>query len=184
MKTNLCFILCGLLLFCAACDKDGPPKPVPPITQENTFSCKINGEVFVPEDHFHGLSPGFGMKASILANNSWKFQLADKQRDIYIYIYNVTATGEYTITASGGYNPSFVGQTENLAEMRDKYMPEIDYISINNNEIIEILELKPDIHIVLQFDEITLVNNTDPTDVLVLSEGKLNINRETLNAEE
>ena len=181
MKTDLCFILCGLLLFCAACDKDDPPKPVPPITQENTFSCKINGEVFIPEPH--GVLPTSpGIRVILHNGNSWLFDLANKRRDIYIYIYNVTATGKFTIVASDGDN-DFFGETENRAEMEDDLL-KIDYASLNNNEEINILELEINKSIIFEFDEITLVNVTDPTDVLVLSEGKLNVNLETLNAEE
>ena len=178
MRKIMLPLLC-LFFLGASCQKDDAPKTAPPITQENAFSCKINGVLFIPEDHYHGFNPAAGIRSYILLDNSWSFRLADKRRDLYIYLYNVTATGEYIVTASDG-NHDFFGEIENQAEMTDHYVPGATYVSVNNNEKIEVLELELDTRIILQFDSITLVSDTDPEDVIVLTEGKLNINLETL----
>jgi len=47
---NLVLIFCFSLLCFYSCNKEDDT-PVPPITAENTFSCKIDGELFVPKDY-------------------------------------------------------------------------------------------------------------------------------------
>ncbi len=182
MKLKLLIPIFCILLCFSSCLKDDTPKVAPPITQENSFSCKINGELFIPEPHGGLFASSPPIRAILQDNNTWKFNMGNGLIEIYIYLYNATEIGEYTITESEGI-VNYVGETENLVEMTDFYVPGVVYISTNNNDKINVLELEIDNKIIFEFDEIILVNNTDPEDIIILSEGKLNINKETLNQE-
>ncbi len=177
-------VFCILVSFTSCFNfDDDSPKVAPPITQENSFSCKINGELFIPEPHGGLFASSPPIRAILQDNNTWGFNMGNGAIEIYMYVYDATETGEYIITASDG-NINYVGETENLVEMTDFYTPGVVYISTNNNDKINVLELEIDNKIIFEFDEITLINNTDPEDVIIFSEGKLNVNLETLNQED
>jgi len=177
MKKTILFTLLFFFIL-TACKKDDDTAP--PITQENTFSCKINGELFLPEDYSSFPNTFPGISNLIIPENNWFFHFRNRKRDIYIYIVNVLETGSYTIQLSDG-NGDFLGDENSGCEVDLNKPNGTRHHSINNNDIVRILELDIDTRIVLEFDEITLVGNNDPNDIIKLTEGKLNINRETLN---
>ncbi len=55
--------------------------------------------------------------------------------------------------------------------------------SISSSGNVNVIEVEPTKRIILEFDEIILVNNNNPNDLIRLTDGKLNINIETLYPE-
>lgn len=177
MKKITTFILLCFLLF-SSCNNDDDTAPS--ISQENTFSCKINGELFVPEDYSSFPNSFTGISAHIIPENNWFFHLQNTQKNIYIYIVNVIETGEYMIYLSDG-NGDFLGEETSGFDISITGNSTPSHHSIDNNDTVTVVELDINTRIVLEFDEITLVNNNDPSDIVKLTDGKLNINLETLN---
>ena len=58
------------------------------------------------------------------------------------------------------------------------------HVSTSSSGTIEVLELEVDKRIILQFDEIVLQSLDTPEETIRLTEGKLNINLDTLFEEE
>lgn len=169
----LLFPLWGL----GGCSKDDN---APPITQENSFSCKINGELFVPED-YGGFPNSLDGIIIILSDSSdWMFRLSNGGKTVYIYLHNVTHTGEYVLGESDG-DGDFFGEESNLMEVDlTGGTSFLTHKSTNNSGIINVIELDIDNRIILKFGEIILTE-VNGSESVVLTEGKLNINRETLN---
>src|SRR5680860_912958 len=67
----------------------------PPITQENTFSCKIDGELFVAQPHGGFLqSEGILLIASV---NTWLLVFGNGKSDLYININNINTGGSLSL---------------------------------------------------------------------------------------
>lgn len=95
---NLVFFL-PLLLTITSCKKEGLTKETR--TGENTFSCKINGKVFLPCTDFLGYSGLRGgcnincSEVSIVANC-----FSEPIKYLYISLYNYKGAGEYLLSDS------------------------------------------------------------------------------------
>lgn len=179
MKKILYILVC-LILVVSSCKKDDDVI-APPITAENTFSCKINGETFIPEDHGGFPIVQKGIIVEIFPESSnWIFQLRNSNKDIYIYIVNVLETGNYEIQVADG-DGDFLFDTNNAVEASVTGFFPPTHVSTNISGNIEVIELDVDQRIILQFEELELVNPDDSSDIIVLTDGKLNINLETLN---
>lgn len=166
-----------LFLLSASCNNDD--NTVPPITEENTFSCKIDGELFVPNDYGGFPITQHGINARI-SNNNWTIILSNGSIDIYLYLANLQEVGNYELSLSDG-NADFLGETENAAEVDLENITGTSHISTNVSGSIQVLEIEPKQKTVMKFDKITLVDKEKPEDIIILSEGKLNINLETLD---
>ncbi|MEL4306559.1 hypothetical protein [Joostella sp. CR20] len=173
------FLMFFFIVFSCSNDDD----TAPPITAENTFSCKINGKLFIPKDH--GGFPVIQEGIYSFADNdgSWFFEFGNRSADVYIYLVEVNKTGSYTLGLSEG-RAHFYQKTENLMEVDLDNVTGSTHISTMQSGEIEVLELEVNKRIVLEFDKITLVNKDDASDKVVLTDGKLNINLETLYGEE
>lgn len=171
-------ILLFALSFCTSCNKDDD---TPPITAENTFSCKINGERFVPED-FGSFPNSFDGIMSFIPrdSNDWYFQFGNGEKNIFIYLVDVEATGNYILKASDG-DSDFFGETENVMEFSNIGNFTSTHKSTNNSGSLKVRSLNINKKIILEFDVITLIGNEDPNNTVTLTDGKLNINLETLN---
>lgn len=172
----------GLMLLFATFSCNNDDVTAPPITAENTFSCKINGKLFVPEDHGGFPVRQDGIILQFSDDNSWTFIFGNGPTDVYIHITDVTSTGFYRLGLSDG-NAHFFQETENLMEADiDKAISQFgnSHISTLASGSVEVIELEVGKRIVLRFDEIKLVNLYNPNETAILTEGKLNINRETL----
>lgn len=176
----LCLFLLLVLVLVSSCSKE---EPGPPITKENTFSCKVNGKLFVPKDHGSFSGTIWGILNRLKDSTNWTFVLSNHDV-LYIYLVDVRETGKYNIGKSDG-DSDFFNDTLNAVEFHFNSSKSGDtFVSTSTSGDIEILELDVGKRIVFQFDRLELQGKNDPNKRLVLSEGKLNINRETLNKEE
>lgn len=177
MKRYFSLMIFLFLALTGCTEKDDDLSP-PSITQENTFSCYIGNNLFIPENHggFYNFS---GYLISILEDNSWIVTLSNGRTTLYLFLKEVKRTGHYEISGSDG-NQFFVQDLNTAVELRDE-VSNIEYVSVNSASKLEVLHFIPDRELVLQFDEIVLVAVDDPENKIVLSQGKLNINKETLN---
>ncbi|WP_415376746.1 hypothetical protein [Patiriisocius sp. Uisw_017] len=99
MKFMLIYLMLCLSIFSCKKDDDAPPMeqedppPItaenpPPITAENTFSCNINGELFIPEDFSSFPNNYDGYKAFFIDQTNSFFSLFRNQdMSMFIYIY-------------------------------------------------------------------------------------------------
>lgn len=171
---SLIFLFCLLSIF--SCNKSDDTPPAPPITAENTFSCKIDGELFIPENH-GGFINQYGYQIRIFDNNSWTIILSNDKVTLYLFIKNIDHEGIYQIYRSDGDN-DFLYDENNAVEFRNRVNQTV-YISNNSGEI-EVLSFEDGKRLMLKFNEIQLISE-DSNDTLILTDGKLNINKNTLN---
>lgn len=170
----LFFLLFGL----CSCEKPDDNPPIEPITAENTFSCEINGETFVPENH-GGFYPQLGILVSVLEENSWKIILSNDKITLYFFIKRIKNTGKYPIHESDGDN-FFTFNEESSIEYRNRVTNEI-FSSSNDSNQIEVLSFQENEELVFQFNKIVLESTSNLGKTITLTEGKLNINKTTLN---
>lgn len=166
-------------LFSTSCNNDD--NTVPPITQENTFSCKINGKLFVPKDHGGFPIKQDGIVVDFQENNTWDFLFGNGEIDIYIHLANITATGNRGLGESDG-DGDFFQEADDLMEV------DLDlansrfgttHVSTSASGTLRILELETGKRIVLEFDEIILEGVSESYSTIKLTDGKLNINLDT-----
>jgi hypothetical protein len=172
---NLVLIFSFLLLSFYSCNKEDDT-PVPQITAENTFSCKIDGELFVPK-----INGGFIKFPGIIVitnDNNWHLILNNGEKELHIYLSKLNRTGNYNISESDG-NKDFFNETSNAIELDDT--PELYYISKQDSGLIKVLEFEEGKRLIFQFDKLKLYNLNNLGNSIVLENGKLNINLETLN---
>ncbi|PRX39052.1 hypothetical protein [Salegentibacter salegens] len=175
---NFIVILCFLLLGCYACEKQENVS-IPPITAENTFSCKIDGEVFIQKEHGGFLKTEDGLKVNLLANNTWKINLGDGNHDLFIYLSNIPSSGSINIEQSDG-DLDFFEEERNLIELNDRNTNKVFY-SLFKSKAITIKSFTSRENLIFEFGEIILLNSENSSDTIELSQGKLNINLEILN---
>ncbi|XLS29003.1 hypothetical protein ACJD0Z_17620 [Flavobacteriaceae bacterium M23B6Z8] len=177
-KFYIISLILGFLAFLSCSDDD--PK-IPPITTENTFSCKIDGELFVPKDHGGFPIQQSGILVSIEDNNSWYFTFGDGSKDLFLYITNVTSKGDFSLELSDG-DKDFFQENKNLMELDFETVSNFaTHISTTESGKIQVLELEINKHIIIQFDELILRDTNNPQNVVMLTEGKININLETFS---
>src|SRR5690606_7956937 len=112
MKLSLFHFLIFLILVHAfSCSKE---ESAPPITKENTFSCKVNGKLFVPKDHRAFLTPIHGILVYLKDSINWTFAFSDYDV-LYIHLVNVKETGKYSLSQSDG-DRDFFNDTQNASE--------------------------------------------------------------------
>ncbi|HSP82201.1 MAG TPA: hypothetical protein VLN72_00555 [Gillisia sp.] len=172
---NAVLIFSFLLLSFCSCNKEDVV-PAPPITAENTFSCKIDGELFVPKQNGGFIRfPGIIV---ITNDNNWHLILNNGEKELHIYLANLNRVGNYIISDSDG-NKDFFNETRNAVELDDT--SELYYISKQDSGLIEVIELEQGKRLIFQFDKLKLYNSNNPGKSIMLEDGKLNINLENLN---
>ncbi|MEE1947260.1 hypothetical protein VRU48_19190 [Pedobacter sp. KR3-3] len=107
MKTKLLGLLVIVAVITGACKKD-PEKGLTPPTQSgaNTFSCKINGQIFMPKQELFGPTPLYGQ---IETSNGYKTLIISASnpsdpfiKNIYINIFDFKGIGTYPIVIADG----------------------------------------------------------------------------------
>jgi len=165
-----------LIFILSSCNKSDDIIP-PDITQENTFSCTIEGEVFVPETHgfygFYGIS-------TIRSEDKWSIMLSNGKTTLLINLTDLDNNdNSKTIQESDGDFYSY-NDTTNTIELKIKGNPNRYYYSYGNTGFVSIEKFENE-HLILKFDEIELISIHDTSNKIKLTNGKLNINLNTLN---
>lgn len=167
-----------IILSFYSCNKEDDD-PSPTITVENSFSCKINGELFIPKKHGGFLNTSEGIKVNLLPNNTWKLNLGDGSYDLFIYLSNISNTGHIDIEESDG-NLDFFEEKVNLIELKNRNTNRVFY-SLFKISAINIRKITSRKNLILEFGEIKLLNSQNSSDTITISEGKLNLSLDTLN---
>lgn len=163
-----------LLIAIVTCSCDKEDLDAPPITQDNTFSCKIDGELFVAQPH-----GGFLQMEGIIVQamqNSWLVILSNRHQKVYIKLKNVNTSGMRYIQRSENIrNPT---EANNSIGFIANGGPIFTHVSQDDTGFINVLEWKNEI-LIFEFDELILYDIDDPTKTITLTDGKLNINLAT-----
>ncbi|MFC6859080.1 hypothetical protein [Zunongwangia atlantica] len=174
-------IIIIMAVFCfLGCEKE-EDQVISPITAENTFSCSINGVTFIPETH-GGFIPVAGIIVSVFDNNSWRIILGDDKYDLVFFIKHIDHTGGYELHPNEGEKIFYV-EDETGIVLENRTTSET-FISTENSGTIDVLSFEGEEKLMFQFDEIELSSLNNPSSTIILTEGKLNINSNTLNQEE
>ena len=158
-----------------------------PTSGENSFIANLNGEKFVAEDiqifpsgTKYGLSVYKNEKIWLLTvNNSSGLTL-------YFYLYEITGSGNYMIGEADN-NLSFFDNNDNQTSVLigDGSLNVLFLTkAIDKTEYIKITEVQGDSIIVGEFEKITLTDPENPNNKTILTDGKFNINTNTLNQPE
>ncbi len=186
LKTTLLLVA---LTFLNCTSTDAPQDQLPPITQTgaNTFGCIINGKVLMPKDSrgsLGGVNPRNGITAEYDSNNNFIIDAGnfrDNNGDrIYIYIYNLTSIGTYSFGLSTGQSsPTFeptYSHSWSIISQTSKF------ISNANSGIVKITQFDTSNKIVSgTFNNLTLVNIDDSNDIIQITDGRFDINLNTVN---
>ncbi len=166
-----------LLILITSCSNDDD-LVIPSISDENSFTCKIDNEIFVAKNH-RGFYAGTGKPImTTIFNNNLKIILGDGKTDIYLYLNDLNELGDYEIeeieenSFYGDHNVSSASLRKNNGET---------FFSIINSGKIQVIEFERDEKLILKFDEIILQDSNNADNLIVLSDGMLNINYNTLN---
>lgn len=174
-----CLFLLLLAITFQSCSKDDEL----PTSDENSFTVKLNGERFVAEDVDRFLMDNYVFSDNGIDKN--RFLTFRNSSDIVLVINlrKLEGIGNYEV----GIDESFLSDRESakssVAVGTREMGVEYHTYSPELNEKIEITEIG-DNFIVGEFDRITLSDPDNPDDTVILTEGRFDINRPTLNSEE
>lgn len=160
---------------------DGDPLPT---SGENSFSVKLNGRQFVAEDVRKFKNITYGITAYV-NNKNWLLTLSNSSDiSILISLHEIEEIGYYDVGIDENFffdNESNISsiliRTGNLNVEYHTIFPEL-------NEKIRITKVQGDSIIIGEFDKITLSDPDNPEKKVILTSGKFNINRTTLNQNE
>lgn len=180
MKNLIVILILGVCLF--GCENDDDS--ISPITEDNSFSCYVNGELFLPKDRIGFPTQADGINVGVYPEtNDWVlgFTNHDTNRSVTLFLKNVTTTGEYPVFAiEGDFGAPF---ELTKVHYSDTHLDDL-FVSTDDTGNINVTELTLNSKIVLTFDKLTLdglaLDGTVNNDTLILTDGMLNINLDTL----
>lgn len=157
---------------------DGDPLPT---SGENSFNARLNGEQFTAEDVWKWPRTYYGINASVHDNN-WLLRFSNSSSlIIFISLHKVEEVGYYEVGIDENFFfdhesniSSVLIRTGNVEVKYHTNFPEL-------NEKIEITKIEGDSIIIGEFEKITLSDPDNPNKKVILTNGKFNINRTTLN---
>ncbi len=178
--TKIFFFLISIILH--SCSAEDPL----PTSGENSFFTKLNGSPFVAEnwEHFPG-GTQYGLLVSV-RDNSWELTVSNTSgKIIYFYINNVSDPDAYLIeegVSRLGPNPA---ETPTSVVIRNRNL-DLLFLSVPQPEpeYIRITRVQGDSILIGEFEKITLTDPENPNNSTILTDGKFNINRNTLNQPE
>jgi hypothetical protein len=180
LRLLLTFLITVTLNSCSAED------PLP-TSGENSFSAKLNGKRFVAEDVTIFPSGTYYGLRTYVRNNSWELTVTNSSRKIiYIYISGVNEPSSYLVKDGDSNvispNPA---ETPTSVVIRNSSLDLLFVSSLQNeNEFIKITQIEGDSILIGEFEKITLIDPENPNNKAILTNGKFNINRNTLNQPE
>lgn len=180
LKLNYKQSLVLILLLLGSCLKDDVPDY--PRTGENSFYTEINGNPYIPENAPKFLITVHGISA--LENNKiWQLSFSNRSnKDLHIYLRNIDGIGQYRIyeleedlhSITPSDYVSAIGLTDGSGNFAYGSPPDIE-------QFIQITKISGDSILIGNFDNIILNNFQDSKDQIILTKGRFNINRSTLN---
>ncbi|CAN5159592.1 hypothetical protein BH23BAC2_BH23BAC2_23580 [soil metagenome] len=178
--TKIFFFLISIILH--SCSAEDPL----PTSGENSFFTKLNGSPFVAEnwEHFPG-GTQYGLLVSV-RDNSWILSVSNtSSKTIYLYLNNVFEPNSYLVE-EGESNIIRPNPAETPTSVVIRNSRELLFISGSQtgNEFIRITRVQGDSILIGEFEKITLTDPENPNNTAVLTDGKFNINRNTLNQRE
>lgn len=162
-----------------SCFKDDPL----PTTGENSFTVKLNGRQYIAEDLNHFASINYGITA-LVDDKSWWLRFGNSSyENISIYLHEVKKVGYYAIGANDDLFPDSDSEsTISSITITNHTTNSLYYTNLPElNEKIEITKIEGDSLIIGNFEKITLSDPDNPDEIIILTNGKFNINRTTLN---
>ncbi len=183
MKFYISIVLLILLASLNSCSIKDPV----PTSGEKSFVAKLDGKRFVAEDRLHFPSGTIHGLHLYVRNNSWGLTITNSSGIIlYIYINEVNEPGNYLIK-DGNRNviSPDPAETPTSAVIRNRSLNLLFVTSMpNENEYIKIIKVQGDSIIIGEFEKIILTDPENPDNKTILTDGKFNINRNTLNQPE
>lgn len=184
MKNILFAIVC--FAFISSCGRGSgdntPQETLPPATQTgaNTAGCYVNGILLLPKNGSQAIggSPKYGLKANSFSGGYY-FYIQDYTQNRYLFIYlpDVTSgTGNYTINQSNGIDTPAGNQDQNQMYL---YFDGKEFISSTNCGTLNLT--KYSFPIISATFSATLYNKANPSETIHITEGRLDINKNTLN---
>lgn len=183
LKINKLIMLLIFVTLLKSCDKD-EGIDLPQIG-ENSFTAKVDGKTFIPEDVKLFTNVDYGIYAYV-NKETWHLVFSNsEQKDIHIYIKEVKGPGEYTIgSLDGDLNFYTNTDTESAVAIADGSgsVTGVGYSSKSNfQQIITIARVEDENILIGSFEKLTLVAPNNNSDHKILTDGKFNINISTLN---
>jgi hypothetical protein len=174
------FLISIILHSCAAED------PLP-TSGENSFITQLNGKRYVAED-IHVFPSGTKYGLSVYKNEKiWLLTVNNSSAlTLYFYLYEITGSGDYMI-GEADENLSFFDNEDNQTSVLigDGSLDVLFLTkAIDATEYIKITEVQGDSIIIGEFEKITLTDPENPNNTAILTDGKFNINLNTLNQPE
>lgn len=168
-----------ILLICSCSKNDEPDFPS---TGENSFYTEINGKAYIPENTRKFLITVYGISA--LENNKiWQLRISNRSnKDLHIYLRNIEGIGQYKIYKLEDDLPSITPEVYVSAMGLTDGTGNFAYGSTSDIEqFIQITKISGDSILIGKFEKIILKNPVDPNDKIILTNGRFNINRNTLS---
>mgnify|MGYP007006686680 CR=1 FL=1 len=182
LRLLLTFLITVTLNSCSAED------PLP-TSGENSFFAKLNGKRYVAENTTSfPARTHYGIEASVYENN-WLLTFHNSSNDnIYIYIYKVNDIGIYPLGRSDGDLVYFLESDNETSVSISDGTGSFFGVAFtsgysSDEEFIKITQLNTT-SIIGEFDKITLTDPENPDNKTILTDGKFNINTNTLNQPE
>lgn len=151
---------------------------------ENSFFAKL-GEQKIVAKNIHKFPSGtsYGLKAHIV-ENSWSIKVKNgSSQNFYIYINEVTERGNYLLKDPDTNFPDQLPNEVPTSVIIGDGSLNVLYLTkgLQSNEYIKITKIQGDSIIIGEFDKITLTDPENSNNKTILTNGKFNINRNTLN---
>ncbi len=183
MKFSIKIILLIFTVYLNSCSVEDPL----PTSGENSFFAKLNGKRFVAEDiHIFPSGTKYGLTA-YTHENSWLLNVKNTSTNsLYIYINQVTEPGNYLIEDPDMDFPNQIPVIAPTSAIIGNGSLDVLYLTkgLQPNEFIKITAVQGDSIIIGEFDKITLTDPENPNNKTILTDGKFNINTNTLNQPE
>ncbi|WP_299672998.1 hypothetical protein [uncultured Polaribacter sp.] len=193
-KTKTLIMLLFLTIGCSETEKEVFTPTLPPITQtgENTFGCYIDGKLLVPRDRsVFGGTTVKGMTISEYSSSPteidfFNLRIIDGQSDVgdfSFYLYNLDELGEgtYNIKKGNLWQSTSDIKTINFWLKTPRNISVKRYFSIENGGTLTIIKYDYTNGIISGTFSCKAINNNDSSDVIEITEGRFDINLNTLN---
>jgi hypothetical protein len=193
MKTLLFFISLFAMTACSKND-DAPQDQLPPATTigANTAGCLIDGKVLIPKNGISSISGSTSYGLNVVSGINFynipygedyfsiKFaNLKDRGKSYWIYLHIDTfsdGAGDYVVGQSNGeFYLDASNNPQIIARQTEDNISGKTFLSSPNSGIITIKRLDFSSRVVSGIFECTLYNKDNPSETVIISEGRFDI---------